>query len=166
MYRILHAHKFSTVVAQATMNRPFPICGHACPDDHFRFLVPPRSQDMSQKTRYVACGLMRVVIACKNRRELRLRLRFAPRETYRSRRDKMAKTDALLPEIKIGISEFHFQNCRYAQSAVYANARRFIRANKRMSDYFLVSTEWTFSLKLHQCLHTLQKWRLCVQSQT
>lgn len=40
MYRISRAHKFSTVVAQATMNRPFPIRGRACPDDHFRFLVP------------------------------------------------------------------------------------------------------------------------------
>jgi len=34
------AHKFSTVIAQATMNRPFPIRDCACPDDHFRFLVP------------------------------------------------------------------------------------------------------------------------------
>lgn len=40
---------------------------------------------------------------------MRLTLCFTPRETYRSYNDKTVKTDALLPEIKIGTSEFHFQ---------------------------------------------------------
>lgn len=87
---VSRAHRFSTVVAQATMNRPVPIevavrvqtttSGSSC-----------HSQDMPQKTRYVACGLMRVVIACKDRTRVRLRLRFAPCETYRSYRDKNGK---------------------------------------------------------------------------
>lgn len=52
----------------------------------------------------MACGLMRAVIACKDWMGVRLKLRFAPRKTYRSYRDKIAKTDALLLEIKISIS--------------------------------------------------------------
>lgn len=69
---------------------------------------------------------------------MRLTLCFTPRETYRSYNDKTVKTDALLLEIKIGTSEFHFQkNCRYAKSVAYANARIFIIANKKWAAIFL-----------------------------
>lgn len=127
MYRISLAHRFSTVVAQATMNRPFPIRSHACPDDRFRFLVP---QDMSQKTRYVACGLIRAVIACRNQTRGRLSS-ASPRETYRSYHDKTAKTDAIITEIKTTSFIFEMHNVPLMQTLAILLSR--------------IKNEWLFS---------------------
>lgn len=73
-------------------------------------------------------------------------LRFAPRKTYRSYHGKIAKTDALLLEIKISINEFHFQNYRYTHKAQLMQMLAFSLSrikNERFFSYIL-STEWKF----------------------
>jgi len=130
--RSLHRRRWTVLSRYVTVRAQTTTSGSSC-----------RSQDMSQKTRYVACGLMRIVIACKNRTRVRLRLRFAPCETYRLslimiKRQRQTRYCQRLKSRDI--SDFHFWNCRYAKSAdvqKLTNARIFVIANKRMNGYFL-----------------------------